>query len=64
MACFSSSTSSYFLLLCLFFLGVENEVNAPDDTFLDSLVTDVYICLKLTQVAKNQFGFATAILWH
>jgi hypothetical protein len=20
--------------------------------------------LKLTQVAKNQFGFATAILWH
>jgi hypothetical protein len=22
------------------------------------------ICLMLTQVAKNQFGFATAILWH
>jgi hypothetical protein len=20
--------------------------------------------VKLTQVAKNQFGFATAILWH
>jgi hypothetical protein len=20
--------------------------------------------IKLTQVAKNQFGFATAILWH
>jgi hypothetical protein len=27
------------------------------------LVWDVTV-VKLTQVAKNQFGFATAILWH
>jgi hypothetical protein len=29
-----------------------------------TLNLSVPLSIKLTQVAKNQFGFATAILWH
>jgi hypothetical protein len=49
--------------LCAFiwFNNIEKMLLQTTSGFLQ-LESALYV--KLTQVAKNQFGFATAILWH
>jgi hypothetical protein len=44
--------------------GCKDTLVICNSTFIALVSLQPVPSLKLTQVAKNQFGFATAILWH